>query len=334
MKNFIACVGMCVLTLASTAQDSNKVLSSDEENNLVSNLTAQDDAAAPTDTTWTKGGTFGLNFSQVYLDNWAAGGESSMSVNGLLSLFANYAKNKSTWDNNLDLAYGMLWQGDAAGIKTDDKIDFASKYGLKASKRWYYSALVNFKSQFVAGYDNPFAPDSLRNEISNFMAPAYVLAALGMDYKRGKNFSAFISPITTKMTIVNNQTLADAGAFGVEGAEYDEDGNVVTKGKLFRQEMGAYLKLMYKADIVKNVALQTKLDLFSNYFNNPQNIDVSWETLISMKINKYLSTTISTSVLYDDDIKIARNDDEITNGGGGPAVQFKEVLAVGLSVKF
>ena len=136
------------------------------------------------------------------------------------------------------------------------------------------------------------------------------------------------------MTIVNNQTLADAGAFGVEGAEYDDLGNVVTAGKIFRQEIGAYVKLMYKTNIVKNVALQTKLDLFSNYLHNPGNIDVSWETLISMKINEYLSTTISTSVLYDDDIRIARNDDEITNGGGGPAVQFKEVLAVGFSLKF
>ncbi|MFT4680078.1 MAG: hypothetical protein ACI84C_000475 [Flavobacteriales bacterium] len=333
MKKTITFIAAGMFTLLSVAQDSNQVLSADEQENLVQNMSTQDDVTDK-DTLWTKGGTFGLNFSQVYLDNWAAGGQSSMSVNGLISLFANYAKDKSSWDNTLDMAYGMLWQGDAAGVKTDDKLDFASKYGIKANENWYYSALVNFKTQFTAGYDNPFAPDSLRNEISTIMAPAYILASLGMDYKKGDKFSAFISPITSKMTIVNSQTLANAGAFGVDGAEFDELGNVVTEGKMFRQEIGAYVKLMYKTNIVENVALQTKLDLFSNYLNNPGNIDVSWETLISMKINKYLSTTISTSVLYDDDIRIARNEDEITNGGGGPAVQFKEVLAVGLSVQF
>ncbi|MCB0762696.1 MAG: DUF3078 domain-containing protein [Flavobacteriales bacterium] len=333
MNRIITCLAVCLLTTGMWAQDNNKVLTSSEENQLVQNMRAQDDAT-PSDTLWTKGGTFGLNMSQVYLDNWAAGGQSSISVNGLVNLFANYAKGKSAWDNTLDLAYGMLWQGDAAGVKTDDKLDFASKYGYQASKAWFYSALLNFRTQFAPGYDDPFAPDSVRNTISNFMAPGYVLAALGMDYKPNDKFTAFISPITSKMTIVNDQTLANAGAFGVEAAVLDTSGSVITAGKKFRQEFGGYVKMMYRTDLVKNVSLQTKLDLFSNYLHNPQNIDVNWETLISMKINEFLSTTITTTVLYDDDIKIARNDDERANGTGGPATQFKEVLAVGFSYKF
>ena len=288
------------------------------------------------DTLWTTGGTTGLNFSQVYLENWAAGGESSISVNGMFSWYANYAKDKSTWDNTLDLGYGMLWQGDATGVKTDDKIDFASKYGYKADDHLYYTALATFRSQFAPGYDNPFAHDSIRNVISNFMAPAYSLVALGMDYKPSENFTVFISPATIKMTMVNDQTLANAGAFGVEGATYDYQGNLLTAGKNFRSEFGSYFKMMYKTEIADNVSLQTKLDLFSNYQDNPQNIDVNWETLITMKINEFLSTTITTQVLYDDDIDIARDPEDVAANGivSGPATQFKEVLAIGFSYKF
>ena len=323
-----------VLLLSATAQLSD-IAKPLEEGGLPSPILSV--TLAEGDTLWTTGGTTGLNFSQVYLENWAAGGESSISVNGMVSWHANYAKNKSTWDNTLDLAYGMLWQGDATGVKTDDKIDFASKYGYKAADHWYYSALANFRSQFAPGYDDPFADDTVRNVISNFMAPAYSNVALGIDYKASDNFTVFMSPTTIKMTMVNDQTLANAGAFGVEGATYDDSENLLTAGKNFRSEFGAYVKMMYKTDdIAENVSLQTKLDLFSSYQNNPQNIDVNWETLITMKINEYLSTTITTQVLYDDDIDIARDPDDVAANGilAGPITQFKEVLAVGFLYKF
>ena len=86
---------------------------------------------------------------------------------------------------------------------------------------------------------------------------------------------------------------------------------------------------------MENVVFQTKLDLFSNYLNKPQNIDVSWETLLSMKVNKFISATLSTHLLYDDDIKIAVDtDDDGVTDKTGPRIQFKEVLAVGFSLIF
>jgi Protein of unknown function (DUF3078) len=280
---------------------------------------------------WKTGGVASLNLTQVSLTNWTAGGENSVSVNGILSLFANLKKGNSTWDNSLDLAYGFIQQGDADVRKTDDKIDFTSKYGQKAFKNWYYAGLVNFKSQMTAGYNYP--DDS--TEISNFLAPAYILGAIGMDYKPSEVFSLFISPITMKMTIVNDQDLANAGAFGVDAAEIDALGNIITKGKTTRSEYGGYLRALLKKDIMKNVNLQTKLELFSNYSNEPGNIDVNWEVLIAMKVNKFISATISTQLIYDHDIDIAldKNNDGVIDAVG-QRVQFKEVLGVGLSYKF
>jgi len=280
---------------------------------------------------WKTGGVISINLTQVRLTNWAAGGENSVSVNGLLSLFANLKKGKSTWDNSLDLAYGILQQGDANIRKTDDKIDFTSKYGRKASKSWYYAGLVNFKSQMTAGYNYP--DDS--TEISNFMAPAYVLGAIGMDYKPNTNLTVFISPLTMKMTLVNIQTLADAGAYGVDPAVYDDFGTMTEKGKTSRSEYGGYLRAIYKKDIMKNINLQNKLELFSNYTEEPTHIDVNWEVLIALKVNKFISATIATQLIYDHDIDIAvdRNNDGVVDGVG-PRTQFKEVIGVGLNYKF
>lgn len=282
---------------------------------------------------WKFGGAVGLTFSQVSLINWAAGGVNSISVNGMSNLFANYRKNKLTWDNSLDMGYGIIRQGGktAPWIKSDDKFNFSSKLGYNLKSNLYFAMLYNFRTQFAPGYD---APGST-NLISDLLAPAYSLFAIGLDYKKGSAFSAFVAPITLKTTIVRNQALADAGAFGVEGATYDDLGNRLTSGKTIRNEFGGYIKLQYTKEIVKNVGLDTKLDLFSNYLHNPQNIDVNWETAITMKINKFLSANLTTHLIYDDDIKIAvDNNDDGVIGAVGPRIQFKEVFGVGFSYKF
>lgn len=318
------------LMLTSTilvAQKTSRVSFANEDTGVISVLKLGEEGES--DSSWTIGGNLGLNFSQVYLTNWAAGGQSSLSSTAIVNLFGNYAKEKISWDNTLDVAYGMLKQGDAVFIKTDDKLDFSSKFGYKTNSLWFYSVLLNFRTQFSAGYNDPLAPDSVRKLISDVLAPAYGLMSLGMDYKPSDNFTFLIAPVAAKLTIVGDQGLADAGAFGVDAAEFDDLGDKISDGANSRIELGAYLKMMYKTEVVENVSLQTKLDLFSNYQNNPGNIDVNWEVLVTMKINGYLSTTIATQLLYDDDVNVTRED-----GTLGPDTQFKEVLSIGISYKF
>ena len=266
---------------------------------------------------WEKGAVATLNFSQVSFTNWASGGQNSLSGVALFNGSANYKKNRFTWDNTLDLAYGLTRQGDDPWVKNDDRIDFASKAGQYAFKNWYYTGLLGFKSQFSDGYASPGDTVS----ISGFMAPAYLNISLGMDYKPNKYFSLFISPLTGKMTFVLNEHLSDAGAFGVD------------PGSSFRPEFGGYLKMALKYDIMKNVSLQTKLDLFSNYLDNPENIDVAWDVLLAMKINEYLTATLTTNLIYDDDILIAVEQDD-SSVRMQPAIQFKEMFGLGLSYKF
>lgn len=282
---------------------------------------------------WKKGGVGNLNFNQVSLTNWASGGQSSISGGAFLSLFANYAKDKTTWDNTLDMAFGLVKQGSRPVVKSDDKIEFTSKYGRKATEKWFYSGLLSFKSQFAPGFEDPTAATLVR--ISDIFSPAYVMASIGFDYKPNENFTALLSPITNKTTIVLDQTLANAGAFGVQGAEFDDLGQLLTEGENVRFEAGAYIKAAFNKDVFENVNFQTKIDLFSNYLNNPGNIDINWETLIAMKVNKFLTTSLGTHLIYDDDIKVGVDlDDDGVVDAQRVRTQFKQVLAVGLSYKF
>jgi len=272
---------------------------------------------------WKRGGVFSLNLAQTSLTNWAAGGQNSFAVNGMLSTFANYKRGKTVWVNSLDLGYGVLKQGGTGYRKTDDKFDLLSKYGYEAFKNFYYAALLNFKTQMAPGYKYS---DAGRELISDLFAPAYLLAALGLDYKPSDHFSAFIAPLTGKITFVSNKQLSDAGAFGV------------TPGKKSLSEFGGYLRAIYtkndfKNEFLKNVTFTTKIDLFSNYIKNPQNVVVNWETLLAFKVNKFLSANINTQLVYDDKIKVpvVRNGEATSIGS---LVQFKEILGVGFSYNF
>lgn len=261
------------------------------------------------DTTyWAKGGSFALNFTQVSFTNWAAGGQNSVAGVSKLNLFANYAKDKTTWESALNLGYGLSKVEGLELQKNDDIIDLQSKLGIKASKKWYYSGLLTFKSQFAPGYSDA----TNTTKISNFLAPAYLTIAFGMDYKPNKVYSLVLAPLTGKLTIVNDPDLD--GQFGVEA------------GKTTRMEMGASLNTTVKKEIMKNVGLNTELGLFSNYLHEPQNIDVDWKVAINMKVNEYLTASINTQLLYDADI--------IDPVDGKAKIQFKELLGVGLTFTF
>jgi hypothetical protein len=270
---------------------------------------------------WKNGGAVSINFSQLSLSNWAAGGLNSINLNSFFSYFANYTKGDISWDNSFDLGFGIVRQGDdqAPWVKSDDKLDFTSKFGKKANDKLYYAGLLNFRTQFVEGYETP----ARANLISNFLAPAYLLTAIGVDYKPSDKLSLFIAPVTHKSTIVMDEALSDAGAFGVD------------MGSTMRSEIGGYLRVQFKSDIAKNINYTTRLDLFSNYMNNPGNIDVNWENILTMKVNEFISANFMTHLIYDDDIKVAvdRDGDGITEGTG-TRLQFKQLFGAGFNYKF
>lgn len=272
---------------------------------------------------WVSGGIISVSLAQTSLTNWVAGGQNSFAANGFLSSFANYKRGKSVWVNSLDVGFGLLKQGAEEYRKTDDKFDLLSKFGYEAFKNFYYAALFNFKTQMSTGYKYT---DTGKEKISDPFSPAYFILALGLDYKPSNHLSAFIAPLTGKITVVNDKLLSAEGAYGVK------------PGQRSLTEFGGYLRAIYtkndfKNEFLKNVTFTSKVDLFSNYLKNPQNIVINWETLLAFKVNKFISASINTQLIYDDKIKIP----VIRNGETtaiGSLVQFKEILGVGFSYNF
>ena len=279
------------------------------------NRTIKKDASDTTQKTWKTGGFLGMNAAQGSLSNWAAGGDKfSLAINGNLSLYAFYKKNKHSWDNTLDLNMAYINTTSLGTRKNDDRIDLVSKYGYAISPKWNVGGLFNFRSQMLKGYS--YDDDGLRTLSSNFLSPAYVLLSPGLEWKPNKELSAFLSPATVRWTLVHNDSLANVGAYGVD------------PGKHSKTEFGAFASLNYMKEINKTFSYKSKLDLYSNYLEEPKNIDVYWTNLINLKLTKALSLTYSLDMIYDDDVRLFGPDNE------SPAAQVKSMLGLGFMVKF
>jgi|688.fasta_scaffold02284_3 hypothetical protein len=284
--------------------------SADEEKNMKT--------LAQVDSGWTKKGSVTVGVTGSYFSQWAAGGINSLGINSLLNYNVNYRKGKNAWDNTFIAAFGMMNQGfttKASWIKTDDRLDITSKYGRSIKKKIFLAGLLNFNTQFAAGYapGTNGLPDRTKL-ISNLMAPGRVLASIGLDYKPKPELSIFMSPITYRGIYVFDDMLAAQGAFGVEKGEIRidtlEDGSlkdvIVKNGASARHEVGAYLRVNYVKKFTDNFNVTSRLELFSNYLDKPQNVDLSWETIAALKLGKYFSLTTSVNLLYDDNTIIVK----------------------------
>lgn len=219
----------------------------------------QVDTIPARDTSWKIKTIFGMNGTQTAFVNWSAGGRNNVSALGFFDGSAKYKKNFIKWENDVKFALGGLKYTDSAGTKdglqkTDDRIDIASTFGYEFEKRWFYTATGGFRTQSLDGFAYP--NDSVR--ISKFLAPAYLNFSLGIEYAPVEWFNMYLSPLAAKVTIVNDQVLSNAGAFGVQAAVADTNGFILQSGKRIRYEFGAYFRVKFQKEIFKNIEMKTR----------------------------------------------------------------------------
>lgn len=284
---------------------------------------------------WEIENSFGINLSEVAFVNWNAGGDNAVSGLGFLKLARKYKFNNFQWDNNLDLRYGLNAQDGRKLRKTEDVIRLSSNLGFRKDtiSNWFYSVQLNFNTQFSNGYKYP----DRDNPISRFMAPGYLLLGAGTSFiTKDQRFNLYMSPLTQKSTFVLDQGLADNGAFGVQKAILDENGNVITPGENHMMELGILITNNINYTIAANIALKSRLNLYTDYLDDFGNIDVDWELNLDMKVNKYISTSLGTQLIYDDDIRfdVVQSDNGAIIDPGIPKIQFKQVLGVGVLYSF
>ena len=169
------------------------------------------------DTAWTKAGYFGLKLPQVSLSSWSAGGESALAFDSQITYSADFKRDRQLWQNRLELGYGLTKNDGKSARKTNDKIYFASTYGYQIYKTLYWSALLNFNTQFAKGYDYNIEDSDF---ISKFMAPGYLMIGTGVTWSPNKIFTATFTPASWRGTIVADSRLSDEGAFGVDKGKH------------------------------------------------------------------------------------------------------------------
>ena len=259
-----------------------------------------------TDTTkfWTKKGNISLLFNQsAYNKQWLGGGTSNVAGNFGLNYDFNYKKDDIVWDNKFILAYGLTKiKGGDKPAKTDDRLELNSLWGKKAKGQWYYSMFFNFKTQMDTGLDKN------DDKISHFFSPAYFQLGPGMLWKKSDNLSVNFSPATAKLVVVHPHFTELGPSFGV------------LQGDSTRFEFGASITAYYKFNIMTNVSIENRLNLYSNYLDNPQNVDIDYQMNVIMKINKYLSANVALQAIYDDN--------------SIQAVQVREVFGLGVNYGF
>jgi hypothetical protein len=283
-------------------------------------------------TFWTKTNRFSFDFTQASFTNWNAGGQSSITGLSDFLFRRTYEKGFVRWNNEMLIRYGLNKQADQGWRKTDDDFELVSTFGYKISKnsKWFYTVRSSFKTQFAPGYNYPNRDES----ISQILAPGYFFLGAGAEFSEPKHELIFYaSPLTQKTTFVLNQRLANQGAFGVREAERDAEGNITRKGKRIRNEVGILIKNQFRKEVMDEVFLSSRISLFTDYFNNFGNIDVDWEVTVDFKINDFVKARLGSHIRYDDDIKVNEVNEDGENIDAGSAIQWKQLLGVGLLIE-
>jgi hypothetical protein len=270
---------------------------------------------------WKHKNSIGFDLNEVAFVNWNAGGVNSISGLFKVEFSRMYEKLYTLWNNEVSARYGLNNQQNTGLIKTDDEIRLASSFGYRKDtvSKWYYTAQVNFRTQFTDGYSEPDEEDP----ISRFFAPAYFHLGIGGRYNlKEELFSIYMSPLTLKSTYVFDEKLSNEGAFGVE------------PGERSRHELGILIQTKWEKEIFKNVAMVNDLDLYSDYMNRFGNIDVDWVLSFQFKINKLFQASFRSHLIYDDDIKIKETNEDGEVETLGARVQLKQQLGIGIVYNF
>ena len=252
---------------------------------------------------WIKKGSITFLVNQANFNNWLAGGQSSISGNFGLNYDFNYKSDTWNWDNKVIAGYGLTKLKGQDVQKSDDRLVLNSLVGKKASGDWYYSLFFNFQTQFDSGFD---VVSGIKT--SHFFSPAYFQFGPGMLWKKSDNLKVNIAPATSKLIVVHPHFTELGPSFGVE------------QGDSSRYEFGAALNGYYKFNAMENITVENILNLYSNYLEDSQNVDLDYTLNIVMKINKFMSTNLSFQTVYDDN--------------AFPGFQTREVIGIGVNYGF
>jgi hypothetical protein len=270
-------------------------------------------------------------FNQTALSNWVRGGDNSIALTSDITGYADYNNKKlNIFSNNfVRFKYGLLKSGDDPIRKNTDLLETNSKINHKAFGKFDFSAIMLFKTQISKGYNYP--NDSV--PVSKFLSPAVFIFGFGLDYKPNKTTSINFSPLSYKVTFVTDT--------GRVPPHIDQTKYGIPLNKKAFHEPGASLMISNEFSPYKTLTIVNRLQLFTNYIHNPQNVDVNWEMIATAKINWFTDVRFNTQLIFDDDTKTPlyyKNKQPVLGPDGKQKktarIQFKELFGFSFVFRF
>ena len=256
-----------------------------------------------------------LQFTQAYISgNWYQGGENNLALLGSINWNCNLNTDvHPNWLFNNALSYKLgiaTTHGDSIRkyMINEDNFLFTSQLGYKAVKNWYYSAMLQFTTQFLNNYKV-----NTRTMTAAFLSPAELNIGLGMTYNYKKAddrmFTLAIAPISYNLKYCRNITDIDPTRFGIDA------------GKHCKSTVGSNFEAKWLWRFTPNVMITSRLYMFTNY----EYVQGDWENTLDLSIGKYLTTQLYTHLRFDR----SRPYDDDWNYW-----QFKEILSLGIIYRF
>jgi len=265
---------------------------------------------------WKKKLVFNVNVNQAaFSSNWKAGGINSIGLNGLFNYTANFKDGKRSWDNQIGFLYGIVNNEGQGTRKTTDRIYLDTKYGYDLNKNWGLFTSLNFLSQFSAGYSYTKDANGVEVEtlISDFLAPAFITSAWGLEYHPVDYFYVRISPFAPRVTIVNDNN----GRFDdVNGVDIPSPYGVPVGDDTRFEWLAFQLTSEFTKDIAKNLNLKARYMMYANYETlELKTIDHRLEVMLNAKVNRFINVGLGGILLYDFDQDSGAQFSQIFNFG-------------------
>jgi hypothetical protein len=282
-------------------------------------ITAQPDSSMVTaKNPWAFDGSFMINYNQSTFTNWVAGGSNQMGLSSIMTPNVRFDNGKWSWEIELDMRYGLQKNGSDRARKSDDILRVGSKLGRRISKKWEFSGLYTLNTQLSPSFDK----DQQNRLLSTIMAPGYTNLSLGFNYGPNDKLSIYLTPVNLRSTYVLNDSLSQAGEFDV------------VPGDRVQRRFGPSALIGYKDELFNNVIVDTKFGYFQDALDGLGDPVINWDTMLSLKVNKYLSTTLTFALFYDEQSKTEEKDADGNVTKKVAKVQFKETLGVGFNIQW
>lgn len=260
-------------------------------------------------TPWRKDADVLVQLTQNYMtDNWYQGGSPSFAALAILKGNIGYYSPTFTWENQGEWRWGMSTiSGDTLRKvnTTDDKLRLFSKANYQIVKTMYASFSLEYEMQLFNTYKA-----NVETKKSAFASPIRLNLGLGIDYKPVAGLSILLSPLAYKMVYVNDTINVTRQDYGVQAGT-----NVLN-------DVGSSLRVEYIWKPVREVSLDTKFYMYTNYARVELDLQIDCDFVI----NRFLSARVSLHPRYDNTV--------ILEGKDKAQLQFKELVSFGFSHKF